>query len=251
MRGAREEQSQTVAKAISILNAIGSAPRPMSVSEIVASVRLGKTAVLRILATLRAHGLLERDPDSNRYRLGHALIELAHTAMERHPLLVRASAVFNEIIRVTGDIGLLMVEDRGEALCIERKVGTSPIATVGTRIGTRSPLHCGGGPFAILAFSPDAFIDDYLSRPLERRTERTVTDPVRIRERIQEARERGFTIGDEDLFEYVVAVGAPVFDQAGKLLGSLSIGNINYRYPTERCLEVGNTLRELCKSMLR
>lgn len=244
------EQSQSVARSIAILNAVARAPHPLSIAEIIAATGLGKTAVLRFVTTLSAHGLLERDQVSRKYRLGPALVEMAHSALHRHPLLLRAAGVLDEIVRITGDIGLLMVEDRGASLCIERKVGASPIATVGTRIGTRSPLHCGGGPFALLAFSPNAFIEDYLSRPLEARTKRTITDPAIIRERIQQARINGFTVGDEDLFEYIVAVGVPIFYRSGKLLGSLSIGNIKYRYSAERCLEVGKTLSDLCKKML-
>lgn len=46
------EQSLSVQKAIAVLNLIGDSDEPLSVTEIVASTGLGKTAVLRILATL-------------------------------------------------------------------------------------------------------------------------------------------------------------------------------------------------------
>lgn len=244
------EQSLSVTKAITILSAVADAHVPPTVSEIIAKVGFGKTVVLRMIATLTAHRLLERDVQSNRYMLGTGLITLAHTAISKHPLSLRAAPVLSEIVRTTGDIGLLMVEDRGMALCIERKVGASPIATVGTNIGTRSPLHCGGGPFALLAFSSDEFISEYLSQPLEARTAATVTDPEKIWDRIREAREHGYTIGNEDLFQYVVAVGVPIRDAGGKLLGSLSIGSINHRYPADRCREIGIQLRDLCRDLL-
>lgn len=239
------EQSQTVAKALAVLSAIGQASSPPTVSEIVARTGHGKTAVLRILTTLAAQRMVERDPASSRYRLGTGLIMLAQRALQQHPLLIRTGPFVEELVQVTGDIALVMTLENYRSLCIERRVGHSPIATVGTHIGTRSPLHCGGGPFALLAFSPDDFIADYLSRPLEQPTRRSVTDPAEIRARIREARERGFTIGDEDLFEYVVAVGLPIFGQNGKLIGSVSIGGINHRYPMDRCMQVGAVMKEL------
>lgn len=245
------EQSQTVAKALTVLGVIGQAPLPLTVSEIVAHSNLGKTAVLRILATLAAQRMVERDSQSGRYRLGTGLIMLAQKALHQHPLLLRAAPLVEEIVRITGDIALVMTNENGRSLCIQRRVGHSPIATVGTNIGTRSPLHCGGGPFALLAFSSDDYIDNYLKGPLEAPTARSVTDPAAIRARIREARERGFTIGNEDLFQYVVAVGIPIFDQTGRLMGSVSIGGLNHRYPHERCLEVGNLLKNLYKSHLK
>ncbi len=239
------EQSLSVQKAIAVLNLIGDSDEPLSVTEIVASTGLGKTAVLRILATLSGERFIERETRSGRYLLGANLIALAQKALRQNPLLLRARAVMEEIVERTGDIGLLMTLDRGMSLCIERRVGSSPIATVGTGIGTRSPIHGGGGPFALLAFSDDAFVDEYLSQPLHRMTARTVVDPAGVRARIQEARERGFTIGEEDLFEYIVAIGIPIRGLRGELLGSLSVGSINHRYPHERCLEVGRQLVEI------
>ncbi|MHB1329679.1 MAG: IclR family transcriptional regulator [Gemmatimonadales bacterium] len=244
------EQSLSVSKAIAILKVVGGAPDALSTSEIVGRVGLGKTAVLRILATLTAHKLLERDSRTNGYRLGNAFVSMAQTALRQHPLLLRASSLLEEIVSVTSDCGLMMVEDGGMSLCIEVKNGTYPIS-IGTEIGTRSPLHCGGGPFALLAFAPDSFIEEYLSKPLEAPTPRTVTKPRKVWERIREARERGFTIGDEDLFEYVVAVGLPIFDHSGRLMGSISIGSINHRYSEARRLEVASTLLELGRKHLQ
>ncbi len=244
------ERSQSVQRAISVLKAVGASPEPMMLSEVMAAVGLGKSITLRLLATLTEERLLERDARFGRYQLGSGLIDLAQVALQRHPLLSRAAALIEEMVRLTGDIGLMMVRDGREAVCIRRIEGSAPIATVGTRVGTRSPLHCGGGPMAILAFSEHQDIDIYLNGPLEARTENTVIDPASIRDRIADARGRGYVIGNEDLFQYVVAVGVPVFGSGGELLGSLSIGNINHRYPIERCHEVGREFVRLSKEYL-
>jgi DNA-binding IclR family transcriptional regulator len=236
------EQSLSVLKAITVLNLIGAADAPLSVTEIVAATKLGKTAVLRILATLNTERFIERDAGSGRYRLGSSFIALAQEALRQNPLILRARPVIEEIVDLTGNGGLLMTLDRGMSLCIERRDGSSTITTLGTDIGTRSPIHGGGGPFALLAFSSDAFIEEYLARPLQRMTPRTVIDPEQVRDRIAEARERGFTVGEEDLFEYIVAIGIPIHGVSGELLGSLSIGGINHQFPHERCLEVGRQL---------
>lgn len=251
MLSAGGEHSLTVTKAITVLTAISLAPAPLTVSEIIAVTGLGKSATLRFLATLSSHRMIERDEQSGRYRLGTGMIEMAQHALGQHPVLLRAAPVVDEIVRLTGDIALVMVEENGQSLCIHRRVGNSPIATVGSNIGTRSPMHCGAGPFALLAFAPDSFVDSYLERPLEAPTSSSVTEPADIRERIDCARKRGFTIGAEDLFEYVVAIGVPVRDTAGKAIGSISIGGINHRYPMQRCHEVGELLKELTERQQR
>ncbi|MBE0692348.1 MAG: helix-turn-helix domain-containing protein, partial [Aquamicrobium sp.] len=110
-------------KAIAVLNLIGAADAPLSVTEIVAGTGLGKTVVLRILATLSAERFVERDAGSGRYRLGASFITLAQKTLRQTPLLLRARPVIEEIVELTGDIGLLMTLDRGMSLCIERRVG--------------------------------------------------------------------------------------------------------------------------------
>lgn len=247
---AEREKNQSIERAVAVLRIVSDAQPEPNLSEIIGASGLAKTIVLRILSTLVAERMLERIPENGRYRLGGGLIEMAHLALARHPLLVRASGLLEAIVKSTGDIGLMMVPQGRDALCIRRIEGTAPIATVGTRIGTRSPLHLGGGPFSILCFSSDDFVDEYLSGPIERRTARSVIDPVQIRDRIAEGRERGYVIGNEDLFEYVVAIGIPVFDSDRRLLGSLSIGNINHRYPTERCAEIAQEFTALARTML-
>jgi DNA-binding IclR family transcriptional regulator len=56
---------------------------------------------------------------------------------------------------------LLMVENRGEALCVDRFEEPRAGDRGRLAIGSRLPLHCGGAPFAILAFSDDAFVDEF------------------------------------------------------------------------------------------
>lgn len=244
------EQSLSVQKAMTVLRVVGSAQGPISPGEVISRSGLGKTIVLRILATMLAERMIDREPETGRYILGPSLILLAQKALTRNPLIVRATPVLEEIVALTNDAGLLMVINGRESLCVDKRTGTTPIRNVGTEIGTRSPLHAGGGPFALLAFSDDAFIHEYLSGPISRPTANTVVDPAAIWGRIHEARERGFTIGREDLFEYIVAVGVPIRDDGGRLLGCLSIGGIAARYPPERCLQVGDALKNLLVKIL-
>ncbi|MBZ9605565.1 IclR family transcriptional regulator [Phyllobacterium chamaecytisi] len=245
------EQSLSVQKALVILELIGGADEPVTVTEIVKTTGINKTTVLRILSTFGEERYIERDKASGGYRLGVNLIAVAQRALRQNPLIIRAKPILDEIVALTGDSGLLMTLERGMSLCVERRASTTPIKVVGTDLGTRSPVHAGGGPFALLAFSSDEFVDEYLSKPLQKATAKTIVEPAAVRERIREARERGYTIGSEDLFEYIVAVGIPIRNNRGQMLGSLSIGGLVHRFPHERCIELGRKLIEISARHLR
>src|ERR1051325_10649295 len=66
--------SDTVGKAIAILDALGQEPYELTTSEVAAGVGLDRTTAYRLLETLSEGRLVSRDPHSRRYRLGlHAL----------------------------------------------------------------------------------------------------------------------------------------------------------------------------------
>lgn len=242
--------SLSVIKAIRLLRLVSEARDGIALTEIVAESGQSMTVCYRMLTTLEHERFVEKDRLSGRYRLGPGLIDIAGKALHSDPMRARAVEVLSEIVSVTQDCGLLMVNDRDEALCLSRIEGDSPINIAGANIGSRMPLHCGGTPFAILAFSNDSYIDAYLSTRLEKKTPKTITDPGLIRARITEARSRGYTVGDEDLFPYVVAVGVPIFEPDGRLLGAMSIGGVKQRFDDARIHEVGALLRATTQRLL-
>lgn len=244
-----KDTSHSLVKAAGILREVGSAKEGRTLMEVVAATGLSTTVCFRMLSTLERERFVQKDVASGRYTLGLGLIGLARLSLQQQVISQLTARMMADAARELNDVALLMVPDGDRALCIDRKEGDAPIITSGTTIGSRPPLHCGGGPFAILAFSPDAFVDEYLERPLEKPTSHSVIDPKKIRARIKEARERGYTVGDEDLFEHVVAIGVPIFGPTGTLLGSISIGGVKPRYDAKRIREAGEWLRNAARNL--
>lgn len=238
-----KDLSLSILKASLVLRIVGDHQDGCTLTEVAKASKLGTTVCHRILATLEHERLLDKDAATGRFRLGLGMLSMAYKVQSTHPLSRAAAPLVTEVVNRTQDIALLMVRDGDEVICIERKEGPFPVRASGTRIGTRLPMYCGGAPLAMLAFLSDEFIDRYLATyPMEKRTERTVTDPRQIRKEIERVRRRGYTVGNQDLFDYVVAIGVPIFAPDGTLLGSLSIGGVEQRYTPKRIKEVGEWL---------
>lgn len=244
-----KDTSHSIVKAAGILREVGAAKEGRTLMEVVAATGLSTTVCFRMLSTLERERFLEKDGSTGRYTLGLGLIGLARLSLQQQVISQLTTRMMADAARELNDVALLMVPDGDRALCIDRKEGNTAIITSGTNIGSRPPLHCGGGPFAILAFSPESFIDEYLDRPLEKPTSRSVIDPKKIRARIKEAKELGYTVGNEDLFEHVVAIGVPIFGPTGTLLGSISIGGVKPRYDDKRIREAGQWLRKAAQNL--
>jgi IclR family acetate operon transcriptional repressor len=81
----------------------------------------------------------------------------------------------------------------------------------------------------MFAHAGPAVIDEALARPLEARTERTITDPELLRAELESIRRRGFAIDDVENEVGIRCVGAPVFDHHGDLAGGISVSGPDTR----------------------
>ena len=82
------------------------------------------------------------------------------------------------------------------------------------------------GPFArvLLAYEPRDFWDEYVARgPLAAPTPNTPTSPERLVRELEQVRETGFAVSDEDVVLGMAAVGAPIFDHQGAIRAAVSM----------------------------
>ena len=233
-----KEQSLSVKKAIRILKAFTYERSEMTIAELVAATGINRTVCYRLLNTLQDDELLEKNEMTGRYRLGLGLFRMGNLGLRSLDIRSVARPEMTRLAAQTSDVVVLLVESGLAALCIERVDGGHPIQSAAAQIGQSLPLHVGGGPFALLAFLPEEKREAALSRQLPRTTSSTITDAAKIRERLEDVRKSGYAVGDEDLVEHLVALGAPIFDVNGDVVASLSVGGIKPRYPQERIDEV-------------
>jgi DNA-binding IclR family transcriptional regulator len=75
----------------------------------------------RIITVLKRHGIVTQDPQSKKYRLGYAAIDLGRRAASSLPIRQAADPVMRRLAEETGEtIVLTVVNDaRDRAVCIE------------------------------------------------------------------------------------------------------------------------------------
>jgi DNA-binding IclR family transcriptional regulator len=231
------ETNQSVTRALRILNFLGT-KKNASLKEVCEGIGLSQTIVYRLLTTLESERFVERDAVQGGYRLGTELLRLARSVDIGSVIRACAAPYLSALAEASGDSTILLVEDSLSALCIARYDGDYPIKSSGMQPGTRAPLYCGAGPFTLLSFSSAEKIDSILAMPRQRITAKTIIDEGRLRSRIERVKRDGFVISDEDAFNYLVSIGAPVFDKHGELIAAISLGGIKPRYTRKRIDEL-------------
>ncbi len=73
----------------------------------------------------------------------------------------------------------------------------------------------------LLAFAEPEFIDEYLSRPLEKLTDFSITDPAVLRRELEEVRRRGYSVTVADVQPFTGSIAAPVREASGKVVAAI------------------------------
>lgn len=140
------ESSQTLDRGVRLLFLLADAPAGRTVTELAASLGVGRAVVYRLVTALAAHGLIRRV--GSRVTLGLGVLQLAGRVQ---PLL--RDAAVPVLRRLADDVGAtahLTIVDGGEALAVAAVEPSWTDYHVAYRVGSRHPLERGAAGLAIL-----------------------------------------------------------------------------------------------------
>jgi len=226
---------QSVIKTFKVLEAFSLEKPELSFTQIVNATGLGRTNTHQILKTLVSLSCLSQTQRGGLYRLGPKLFELGSLYLARVNLRHVAMPHLLRLAEEFGDTAYLCIEDGGEALCLERVDGPSPIQVTVLQRGGRMPLHAGAAPLAILSGKSDAEIAELMrDKSFKQYTDKTVQNIPQLMKLIRKIRSQGFSESWEDVTTGVASLGAPLLDAFGGVVGAISIGGLLSRYDGDR-----------------
>jgi DNA-binding IclR family transcriptional regulator len=228
---------QSIERAFAVLGAL--ADGPVGVTEVADRVALPKSTVARLLGSLQREGVVEQVPGGTRYRLGARIASLAAGVASTSSLVALARPHLVELASALGETAGLSVPDGFQVHYIDQ-VDTTHQVQIRDWTGTHVPMHAVSSGLVMLAAMPDAELERFLERPLERFTDRTMTDSTALRDRLAHIRTDGYAWVHEEFAEGLNSVAAPVTDRAGDVVAAVHVHGPSYRFPpTGLELEIG------------
>jgi len=225
---------KSVAKVLDILEHLGAAGRPVSVSDLARATSLHVSTAHRLLQTLTRRGFVEQRADNRQYALGPRVYALGSAYLGGNDLVTVARPVVERLRDELGETIHLAVYDDGYVLDVCNAGSPQPVG-VSLKPGRRDPAHCTAIGKVLLSALPDAEVDRVLERgPLERCTRHTVTAVNRIRAELARVRDQDYAIDDEELAEGLCCLGVPVRDRGGHVIAALSVAMPKGRFQSER-----------------
>lgn len=218
---------RSVGKAIQALRLLGDAGE-LGVTELSRRLHVHKSTVSRLLATLERHGVVSRNPQTEKFGLGPALISLAGAALQRIDLRTSARVHLERLAGQTGETVNLAILDGDQVVNIEKLPSAHYIRDIGW-IGRRSPLHCTATGKALAAYLGRADLRRLLGPRLQRFTPQTICEFPALEAELAEVRRVGYAVGQEELEPGLVAVAAPVHGLNGRVEGAVSVSGPSFR----------------------
>lgn len=191
------------------------------VTELAEELDYAQSAVHAQLNTLRKNGLVVKD--ENTYRLSLQFMDLAQHIVSRFGNFDIIRSEVDSLAEETGEVAQFATRERGEIVYLYKSKGENAIKT-GSFMGKREDLHSTGMGKAILSTLPTDELDEIVSKQgLPRKTENTATTREELLERLDEVRERGYAIDDEENVVGLRCAAVPVMASVDENLGAVSV----------------------------
>lgn len=201
------------------------------------------------MMVLEQHRLVDKNPDTGRYRLGLKLYEFGSKAFGAIDLRRRATPYLDRLQREFGETVFFCMLDDGQVFYIEKIESQQSVRTACT-VGSRAPAYCTAVGKAMLAELPDAEVNEIVRRwGLKAITPNTITTSAALKDELRAIRVRGYAIDNEEKEPGLRCVSAPVRSDTGKLLAALSVSGPAFRVTKERVSEIGKAVMQAAREL--
>lgn len=232
------EGVRAVDRALDVLLAFAPGEGELLAADIAKRVGLSRPTLYRLLATLEKKGFVTSAGEPQRFRLGPAVAQLAHTWSSSLDIAALARPILAQAWEHTSETVALFIAQGEMRVCVA-ELPSAQALSFRRGVGYSERLVRGASGRAILAFEPlaEGQLEDYASG--------TSTDIEWLRAELERTRERGYALGHNELIQGAYAVAVPFFDGSNAVAGSIGVFGPDVRLTEARVNEFGRYLRRL------
>lgn len=246
IRNGDSKGASVIVNAIAVLRTFTADEPLLGVTEIANRVGLHKSSVSRILATFEQEGLVERDAETRRFRLGLGLIAVAGPLLAELEERRVAYPVLLELSEQTGETSALMVWNGDESICVEQIASHHQIKHT-TPLGARYNDALSSSVQVFLAQESEERVRGLLRSGAITYPGLDESSLEAYMLRLKEDTRRGWTINYGDTSIDEVGLAAPVYDHRGAVVAAVLIPAPRFRVSAERLQALG----EACSAAAR
>ncbi|KKM10122.1 hypothetical protein SY88_15925 [Clostridiales bacterium PH28_bin88] len=243
---------QAVDKCIDILFSFSPEQPELGITELSERLGLYKSTVYRLLKTLEYRGLVTKNEQNQKYRLGLRLFDLGNIVISQIELRSVALPLMRELSAKTRESVTLNIASNGERVCIEKVESVEDIRNF-VQIGLHNPLYVGASGKVLLAYLPEEELEGVLGNLGDKDASGRPMERDKLLQDLEEIRRRGYAFTHGERNKESASISAPIFDHTGRLAAGIGVSGPYTRFTFERatliCQLTLDTAREISYRM--
>jgi len=234
----------SVTNSLRLIKAFSEDEYEIGISDLAKRLGLAKSTVHRLASSLVGEGILEQNPRDGKYHLGLALFELGTMVRRKMDFTVEARPFLRTLMEKTGETVHLAILDHDSILYVITHESKQALR-MGSKVGTRVPVHSTAVGKVLLAFQPDEEIERIIALGLPQSTPNTIVDSGVLQRELAAVRSRNYATDDEESEIGLRAIAAPIRVDGGNVVAAVSIAGPVHRMAKKVLL---GWVRELVES---
>ncbi|AYN93636.1 MULTISPECIES: IclR family transcriptional regulator [Pseudomonas] len=213
----------SLARGLAVIHAFQERKRHLTIAQISHRTEIPRAAVRRCLHTLMKLGYVTTD--GRTYSLLPKVLTLGHAYLSSTPMALTAQPILDRLSEQLHEACSVATLEGDEVLYIARSATPLRLISVDLSVGSRLPAYCTSMGRILLAALDDAALQDYFERAdLQIKTSRTLHTPEKLLPCLEQIRQQGWCVVDQELEVGLRSLAVPVLDASGQVMAAMNVG---------------------------
>jgi DNA-binding IclR family transcriptional regulator len=237
---------------VSVVNYLSADQSYHGITEICQEMRVSKASVYRILSSLEDLGWVVQDPETRKYKLGSALLEIGLSVLSHLDIRMVSLRYLNQLRDSINESAMLTLRVGFERIFIDQVQDNHEIRLI-AELGKRYPLWSGAQGKVMLAHLEEReiemIVDNLIESGIRVLASGQNLDIDGLRKELVEIRKQGFAVSVGERVIGASAVASPIFGQDNRVAGAISVGGPLHRFSVDKARECGPLVSQVAEKI--
>jgi IclR family transcriptional regulator, acetate operon repressor len=245
MKLVRHSTVKSLDRGLDILEYVAGCAEPPSFSQLLGSLRIPRSSLFHLLTNLLSRNFLERDPKTERYRLGREIAAIARK-VRKPSLHARVTPLLHQLSLEVSETCGFYVQSGDSVEVVASAISTQALSYT-MKVGMTAPLYAVSAGKIVLSELRPQELNQYLAcasfAPV---TPHTIRSERRLKKELQQVKASGFAYFREEFTLGITAIAAAVRGES-KLYGAVNLAVPTARFTLDRDAEFREALRRTAR----
>ena len=215
---------ESLSRGFRILSIICESKTPLRLSDLAEESDLTISTIQRLTYTLQEIGVIDRDHDTKRFRIGPRMITMSLTVMQNLELKKVARPILQQISDALGEVVGLAALSGLEIIMIEFIKTDHQLLNINMDVGVTIPPNATSSGKSILAYMEESQANKILQHSqMTRFTRHTITSMKKYHKELELVRENGYSLAIDENAIGFSAIAAPVRNSDGAVIAAITL----------------------------